>query len=103
MLYKKEGHSLKIPEIHLDKIVADLEREIFLDGYFKVFGMAAGPCGLCQTCDTTKSCKYPDKARPAMEACGVDVYTTARNNGFKLEVVTSEDDLCSFLSLILIE
>ena len=38
-----------------------------------------------------------------MEACGIDVYQTARNNGLKLEVVQSTDSLCSFVSLILVE
>ncbi|MFQ6084040.1 MAG: DUF2284 domain-containing protein [Candidatus Aminicenantia bacterium] len=84
-------------------IVADLEREIFLDGYYKAFGMTSGPCRLCQVCETSKPCKYPRQARPSMEACGIDVYQTARNSGFKLEVVKSEDSLCSFVSLILIE
>lgn len=91
------------PDFSLERIVANLEREIFLDGYFKVFGMAAGPCGLCKSCETKKPCKHPHEARPAMEACGIDVYTTARNNGFELNVVTSEDALCSFLSLLVIE
>lgn len=90
-------------DFRLERIVADLEREIFLDGYYKVFGMAAGPCSLCKTCDTDKSCQHPHEARPAMEACGIDVYATARNNGFELKVVTSEDEPCSFLSLIMIE
>ena len=91
------------PDFSLERIVADLEREIFLDGYYKVFGMAAGPCELCKSCETKKPCKHPHEARPAMEACGIDVYTTARNNGFELNVVTSKDDLCSLLSLLVIE
>ena len=87
----------------LKEIVAALEREIFLEGCYKVFGMVSGPCGFCQTCNTEKPCKYPELARPAMEACGIDVYKTARNNGFKLEVVCSEEKCCSLISLILIE
>jgi predicted metal-binding protein len=87
----------------LKRIVADLEREIFLDGYYKAFGMASGPCRFCKSCDVTQPCRYSYGARPSMEACGIDVYRTARNNGFVLEVVRSEDDPCSYLSLILIE
>jgi predicted metal-binding protein len=87
----------------LKSIVADLERKIFLDGYYKAFGMTSGPCGLCRTCSTKKPCKYPYEARPAMEACGVDVYQTVRSNGFKLEVVTTEDSCCTYNGLILIE
>ena len=91
------------PDFSLERIVTDLEREIFLDNYYKVFGMAAGPCGFCRTCETEEPCKHPYDARPAMEACGIDVYATARNNGFELNVVTKEDSPCSLLSLILIK
>ena len=85
------------------KMVARLERALFLDGYYKAFGMASGPCRFCQTCDLKKSCRFPDDARPAMEACGIDVYQTCRNNGFKLEVVRTEQDPCTYVGLILIE
>jgi predicted metal-binding protein len=84
-------------------IVTDLEREIFLDGYHKAFGLAAGPCRLCRTCDTTRDCKHPYIARPSMEACGIDVYQTARNCGFELHVVKTEDSPYSYVGLILIE
>jgi len=87
----------------LRKIVADLEREIFLDGYHKAFGLAAGPCRFCKTCDTSNHCKHPYIARPSMEACGIDVYQTARNCGFELEVVKTEDSPYSYVALILIE
>jgi len=87
----------------LRRIVAGLERELFLDAYHKAFGMASGPCRLCRTCDTEKSCKYPDEARPSMEACGIDVYLTVRNNGLKLEVVKTEDSCCTYNGLILVE
>ncbi len=85
------------------KIVADLEREIFLDGYHKAFGMTAGPCSLCRSCDLTKLCKHPHLARPSMEACGIDVYETVRICGFSLEVVKSRELRCSYVSLVLIE
>jgi predicted metal-binding protein len=87
----------------LKKIVAELEREIFLDGYYKAFGVTSGPCRLCRTCNTEKPCKYPYQARPSMEACGIDVYQTVRNVGFKLEVVRTEDSCCTHNGLILIE
>lgn len=87
----------------LKKIVAELERELFLDGYYKAFGMTSGPCRLCRTCNTEKHCKYPYEARPSMEACGIDVYQTVRNVGFKLEVVRTEDSCCTYNGIILIE
>jgi len=83
--------------------VAELERRFFLDGYYKAFGIAAGPCSLCDFCDVNKPCKFPRKARPSMEACGIDVYETMRNSGFKLEVVRSQEDYCTLAGLILID
>jgi predicted metal-binding protein len=85
------------------KMLANLEREIFLDGYYKTFGIAAGPCSFCRSCDITKLCKHPRLARPSMEACGIDVYQTARNCGFLLDVVKSRALPCSYISLILID
>jgi predicted metal-binding protein len=87
----------------LRNVVADLERELFLAGYYKAFGMASGPCRFCRTCDTAKPCRYPYGVRPAMEACGIDVYQTVRNIGFTLEVVKTEDSCCTYNGLILIE
>jgi predicted metal-binding protein len=89
--------------LKLRRMVGSLEREFFLEGYYKAFGMASGPCEFCRQCDLTKACKHPYEARPSMEACGIDVYQTARNNGLRLEVVQSTDSLCSFVSLILVE
>jgi predicted metal-binding protein len=86
----------------LKKIVADMERVLFLDGYYKAFGMTSGPCRLCRACNTEKPCKYPYEARPSMEACGIDVYQTVRNSGFKLEVVKTEDSCCTYNGLIFI-
>ena len=85
------------------KEIASLEREAFLDGYYKTFGMASGPCNLCKTCDTTQPCKFEDLARPSMEACGIDVYATLANVGYKLEVVKSFDQLCHYCGLLLID
>lgn len=83
------------------RIVADLEREIFLSGYHKAWGMGAGPCKLCSECSAP--CRYPEKARPAMEACGIDVFSTARNNGFPIEVVHAESDEKHFYGVVLID
>jgi len=67
-------------EADVKATVADLERTIFLRGAWKAFGLGAGPCYFCKECDLeTKECRYPERARPAMEACGIDVFSTVRN------------------------
>ena len=68
------------------KLAVKLEREIFLSGFYKALAFGAGPCRLCKECNM-KECIRPDEARPSMEACGIDVFATARANGFPIEVV----------------
>jgi predicted metal-binding protein len=79
-----------------------VERELFLDGYYSAFAMAFGPCNLCPSCHLDGDCKYPELARPSMEACGIDVYATARNAGFPLSVVRRHDEGCVMCGLVLV-
>lgn len=102
-IYRVEPEEEERMENVIGNAVADLEKQIFLDGYYKAYGMGAGPCGLCEACDLVKPCKHPDRARPSMEASGIDVYQTVRNAGFEIEVVRSYENPCTFCSLILIE
>ena len=85
------------------KIVVALEREVFLAGYHKAFAYACGPCHLCKTCNLEGACRHEDDARPAMEACGIDVFATARAAGLPLAVVTSRDCEQNYYGLVLVE
>ena len=84
-------------------IAANLERTLFLAGHYKAFGLGAGPCQLCPQCAFEKGCRHAGEARPAMEACGIDVYATARNNGFTINVVRDFSDPQHYFGLILID
>lgn len=89
---------------YIRKILAKLERTMFLDGYYKVFAMGAGPCNLCpEKCNLNKRCLHPEIARPSLEACGIDVYKTACNAGIKLKVVKTFRDVPTYCCLLLIE
>ena len=81
----------------------ELEREVFLAGYYKAFGLGAGPCSLCNECALEKGCRHAEEARPAMEACGIDVFQTARANGFQIEVVRSRQDPQHYFGVVLVE
>jgi predicted metal-binding protein len=87
----------------MHRLVAELERAAFLDGHYKAFGLADGPCRLCRECDLTGDCKHPEEARPSMESCGIDVYATARNSGIKLKVATQRRGPSKHVNLILID
>jgi predicted metal-binding protein len=87
----------------LTQVVIQLEREIFLDGYYKAWSMGSGPCRLCRTCNTAGSCQHGFDARPSMEACGIDVFKTARDNGFPITVVRTHEEERNFYGVILVE
>jgi predicted metal-binding protein len=87
----------------LKNIVVTLEREVFLSGYYKAFGMGSGPCHLCDKCNLLRGCKFPRDARPSMEACGIDVYKTARTAGYPIEVVRDYSCTQNYYGLLLIE
>jgi len=80
-----------------------LETKAFLAGFHKAFVFGAGPCTLCASCAEDGICRHPDKARPAMEGSGIDVYTTARNAGIHLEPVTDKLQYVKYIGLLLLE
>jgi predicted metal-binding protein len=85
------------------KAIVRLEIEIFLEGYYKAWSMGSGPCDLCKECNLSGSCKHGLEARPSMEACGIDVFKTARDNGFPIEVVRTRDEERNMFGVILVE
>jgi len=92
------------PEAGVKATVADLEREIFLRGAWKAFGLGAGPCYLCESCALEPGrCRHAERARPAMEACGIDVYSTAHTAGFKIDVVRTRRQCPDYFGLILVD
>jgi len=91
------------PRGETKKIAAGLERDLFLAGYYKALGLGAGPCSLCDTCAFDEGCQHPYEARPAMEACGIDVYATVRRHGFDIDVVRSRSDPQHYFGMVLVE
>jgi predicted metal-binding protein len=82
--------------------IVEIERELFLRNYYKAIGFGGGRCNLCKECSLDE-CQQPRLARPSMEACGIDVYATARNNGFPIDVVRTREDDQDCYGLLLIE
>jgi predicted metal-binding protein len=83
-------------------IALALERQLFLAGDHKALGLGAGPCLLCRHCALEEGCRHPEKARPALEACGIDVFATVRRHGFAIEVVRSREDTPHYFGLVLV-
>lgn len=94
-----------------NEVMFELEREAFLNGFYKAFSYGAGPCGICETCPAEeaenpskygkKECKNQERARPAMEACGIDVFQTARKAGYDIHCVKENETYKNFGLLLL--
>lgn len=87
----------------LRDIAIKLERKAFLAGYHKAFAMGAGPCHLCNPCGFEEGCKHANAARPAMEACGIDVFQTVRAAGMPIKVVTDRECPQDYYALLMVD
>ncbi len=83
-----------------DRLLA-LERALFLAGHDEALAFGAGPCPLCSDCPREGPCRFPGKARPSLEACGVDVYETARRAGLHLKPVVHRLGYVKYVGLVL--
>ena len=79
-----------------------LERAAFLRGAVRALALTAGPCAMCAGC-RPDDCPRPDRARPSMEACGIDVYATARAAGVDLAPVAEPGDPVRYVGLLLVD
>ena len=71
------------------EIVHRLERQAYKDGYHLAMGFGGGSCKdylckglLCQFLDSGR-CRFPHRARPAMEAVGIDVVALINEVGWE--------------------
>ncbi|MCD6529193.1 DUF2284 domain-containing protein [Candidatus Bathyarchaeota archaeon] len=94
---------VKAPE-EIGRITIELEREAFLQGYYSAFAFSGGRCRLCKKCNVERGvCLKPREMRPSMESCGIDVFATAKNAGFEINVLRSADTNYYKIGLLLIE
>jgi len=63
------------------------ERTAFEEGFRFATGLIGGCCRLCDECEGVKPggrCAHPYKARPSMEAMGIDVTATTEKAGLEV-------------------
>jgi predicted metal-binding protein len=76
-----------LPARKLHELVNLGEREAFNTGFRFAAGFIGGCCRLCDECVAVSggsTCRFPFKARPSMEAMGIDVVATAEKVGLPL-------------------
>ena len=80
--YKKALLINASPDTNVQEVVVSLENSFKNKGYYKAFALGAKPCDLCSPCTVSTFCQYPEKARPTLQACGIDVQSTINKNGW---------------------
>ena len=98
----KEG--VKAWKDYTERLV-ELEGECFKGGFNRALVFLAGPCLFCRECNKRKGepCAQPKKARPSMEACGIDVFQTARDLGLELNTLKEKDETSNIYCLLLVD
>ncbi len=86
----------------VSEIAVKVTAALFLDDYYKAICFGSGPCRKCEKCGD-EGCNFPREAVPSMEACGIDVFATARANGFDIHTLKNKNDIQSYFGLILID
>jgi predicted metal-binding protein len=85
----------------LETIADRLEAAAFKKGLKYATAFSAGKCTLCEACaGVGNRCRNPYKARPSMEAMGIDVGETARNAGLPFEESASDRVVLNALVLL---
>ena len=86
------------------KSLTDLERRIFLDGHRKALAFSGGSCNLCTICNIqSRTCRKPRIARPSMEACGIDVFETAKSSGYRISILQHKNTEFTYFGMVLVD
>jgi len=81
-----------------------LERDVFVAGYQKAFLLYMDTCYLCKDCSATRSrCLNKKLARPAPEALAVDVYSTVKQVGYPIKVLSDYSQKMNRYAFLMIE
>ena len=90
-------------KLKLLEIVEAIESAAFKKGMRFATGLVGGSCALCERCVDDKSsqvCRHPFRARPPMEAVGIDVVKTAQNAGLPIHLSSSKNVVWTGLILL---
>ena len=80
-----------------------LERQLFLEGYYKAFSLVGETCALCKECSYPEDCRFPQEKRPSVESFSIDVIGTLQNLGQTSRVARRVSDSFGYYGVILVE
>jgi predicted metal-binding protein len=81
-----------------------VERLVFLAGHQKAFMLPIDSCSLCADCPGERTkCRQPRQARPTPEGMAIDVFSTARQCGFPIDVLKDYTDMMNRYAILMVE
>jgi len=99
---KPEDRFVWTKEVNLKLL--DLEREVFLAGYYKTFLLFMDSCNLCESCPGVREkCNNPKLSRPTPESMAVDVFATVRKIGYPIDVLYDYSQEMNRYAFLMIE
>ncbi len=100
----KENKELHRPfRLKLLQIVEAVEAAAFKKGLYLAAGFIGGSCVLCDKCVKEKTsgvCRHPFRARPPMEAVGINVIRTVKKAGLSIHLSSSQNVIWTGLVLL---
>lgn len=89
--------------VKLSRVLLEMERAAFLDGYYFAFVLRA--CNLCEECLVSKGeeCPSPKNIRPCEMLFSIDIYRTVRSLGFPCDVLQNRETIQNRYGFLLIE
>ena len=85
------------------RIVHKVEAKAFALSYRFATGFIAGSCTLCAKCaaiNSNEPCRHPFRARPSMEAVGIDAFKTAEHAGLPFDIPAKNKTVWNGLVLV---
>lgn len=85
------------------KGTVSMERELFLEGYYKAFALVGESCALCETCAYPEPCRFPQEKRPSVESFSIDVIGTLKRLGTAPVIAENRTQYFKYYSIILLD
>jgi predicted metal-binding protein len=96
--YEKALRSRLFPQVY--DLLDALEADAFDRGYRFAAALSAGRCYICEECAREGPCRAPFRARPSMEAMGIDVVGTVQRAGLTANFSEAEKSAVYCLLLV---
>ncbi|MCF6248862.1 MAG: DUF2284 domain-containing protein [Desulfobacula sp.] len=101
--FYRDTNKKRIDQVRYWKGTVTLERQLFLEGYDKAFGLVSGACSLCKKCAYPENCKFPMEKRPTVESLSIDLVGTLKNIGIGTQVAMDLKETFKYYSMILLD